>query len=466
VANAQLTANLDGAVSFAVQRLYALQKVDGGWGWFVQDASNPLTTAYALIGLAEAKKSGFPVSDDVVSRAQNFLRTTFIVPNQSRPTWLLNRQAFVLYALARSGSPDVARTATLYDFRARLNLDARAYLAMTFNLINPGDTSRTDVLMSDLVSAAKLSATGAHWEESYLDYWNWSSNTRTTAIVLDALMKLRPQSDLLPNVVRWLMVARKADAWETTQETAWAVMALTDWMVSTGELKPAYDFSASLNGKALTEGKATSDNVRDSIKLKVAVQDLLAQQANSLVFGRGEGNGVLYYTAHLRAFLPVPEIKPLNRGIIIERRYTLLGDKSKKPITEARVGDVIEVRLTVIAPAALHYTVIEDPIPAGSEAINPNLKTEQQIGTQPELNNEDPLSYGWGWWWFSNIEFRDQKVVLYSSYLPAGTYEYVYSIRAGLPGTYNVIPPTGQEFYLPEVYGRGAGTSFTILPAQ
>ena len=35
--------------------------------------------------------------------------------------------------------------------------------------------------------------------------------------------------------------------------------------------------------------------------------DLLADQANELVIGRTEGNGVLYYTAHLTSYLPVPE---------------------------------------------------------------------------------------------------------------------------------------------------------------
>ena len=117
-------------------------------------------------------------------------------------------------------------------------------------------------------------------------------------------------------------------------------------------------------------------------------------------------------------------------------------------------------------PNSVHYVVIEDPIPAGSDAVDPNLNTSQQIGTQPELNLEDPLSYGWGWWYFSNIEYRDEKVVLYSDYLPAGTYEYVYTIRAGLPGVYNVIPPTAYEFYFPEVYGRGAGSLFTIEAAE
>jgi len=112
----------------------------------------------------------------------------------------------------------------------------------------------------------------------------------------------------------------------------------------------------------------------------------------------------------------------------------------------------------------LNFVVIEDPLPAGGEGINPNLEISQQIGTRPGLDNSDPLSRGWGWWWFSNIDFQDEKVVLSSTYLPAGTYEYVYTFRAGLAGTYNVIPTTGSEIYFPEVYGRSAGTTFTILP--
>jgi uncharacterized protein YfaS (alpha-2-macroglobulin family) len=462
--NEALRQALEADVSLALQKLYAQQKADGGWGWFVQDPSNPLTTAYALIGLAEAKASGFPVADSVIESAQNFLRTTFIVPDQTQPVWKLNRQAFILYALARSGAPDASRSANLFEARQRLSLYARSFLALNFYLIDPTDTSRTDVLLSDLVNTAILSATGVHWQESEYDYWNWNTDTRTTAIALEALVKLAPENNLVPNVVRWLMTSRTADAWETTQETAWSVMALTDWMQVSGELQPDYEYLAVLNGQTLAEGAVTTANVSDRVELPVQVAALLKDQANQLVISRTDGNGVLYYTAHLKAYLPVPEVQPVNRGFILERRYTLPG--SADPVTEARVGDLLNVRLTIIVPEDRQYVVIEDPIPAGTEAVNPNLLTEQQVGTQPEIDTGDPLSRGWGWWWFSNIEFRDEKVVLYATYLPAGTYEFRYSIRAGLPGIYNVIPVTGYEFYFPEVYGRSAGSAFTVLPAE
>jgi uncharacterized protein YfaS (alpha-2-macroglobulin family) len=462
--DATLKQQLDTNVNLALQRLYAQQKVDGGWGWYVQDASDPLTTAYALIGLSEAKAQGFTVDETVLTNARNFLRTTFITPGLNVETWRLNRQAFILYALARSGDPDVARTTTLYESRDRLAYYAKGFLALALHYANPNDTSRTDVLLSDLLNGASISATGAHWNEAESDYFNWNTNTRSTAIALETFVTLKPDSEIIPNIVRYLMVQRKADAWETTQETAWSVMALTDWMVVSGELKPNYSFEAQLNGKSLAQGTATSENVSTPTELTVQVSDLLKDQINHLVISRTDGAGVLYYSAHLTVNLPVPQIQALDRGMIVERRYTMAG--SDRPITAAQVGDTVQVRLTVIAPNDLHYVVIEDPIPAGTNAVNPNLNTSQQVGTQPELNPQDPLSQGWGWWFFSNIEFRDQKVVLSSTYLPAGTYEYVYTIRAGLAGVYNVIPATGSEFYFPEVYGRSAGSTFTITDSE
>ena len=455
-----LIANLNRSVDFAMQPLYAQQKPDGGWGWYVQDPSNPLTTAYALIGLSEAQNNGFAVSADVISAAQNFLRGSFITPSVNTPMWQINRQAFVLYALARSGVGDVARTATLFENRERLAYYGRALLALTFDALDPADT-RADTLLSDLVNAATLSASGASWTEAETDFYNWNTDTRTTALALAAFLKITPDNELIPNIVRYLVSQRTADAWETTQETAWSVMALTDYMVATNDISPQYDYSVTLNGGVLLNNSITPDDVRTSERLTVAVADLLRDQVNMLVLDRSAGTGNLYYRAFLEASLPVPLVEAVDNGVIVSRRYVLNGET----VTAATVGENVEVRLTIIAPTDLHYVLVQDPIPAGTDALDPNLNTSQQVGTQPEINLADPLSQGWGWWYFSNIEFRDEQVALSAEYLPAGTYEFVYTIRAGLPGVYNVIPPTAQEFYFPDVYGRGAGSTFTITAA-
>ena len=39
--------------------------------------------------------------------------------------------------------------------------------------------------------------------------------------------------------------------------------------------------------------------------------------------GGQTGKGQLYYTAHLKTYLPVEKVAPLNRGVIISRDYRL-----------------------------------------------------------------------------------------------------------------------------------------------
>jgi len=347
----------------------------------------------------------------------------------------------------------------------------RAYLAMALDLTNAQQYSdEITTLLSDINNAAILSATGAHWEEDRYDYWAMNTDTRSTAIILDALTRLDPDNPLNPNVVRWLMVARQDGIWETTQETAWALISLTDWMLVTGELEADYDYSAILNDEELFSGTATTDNVGESVKLQVDIADLLADTGNLLTVARTDGNGRLYYSAHLKVFLPVEEIEPADRGIIVSRRYTLQSclerqakDKSVvcNDVREARLGDVIRVDLTIIAPNDLYYVVVEDPLPAGAEAIDTGLATTSLLAMDPTLSRQDS-PYWWWWRWYSRSELRDEKVVLFADYLPKGTYEYSYTMRATLPGDYHVIPTLATEFYFPEVFGRSDGRLLSI----
>jgi uncharacterized protein YfaS (alpha-2-macroglobulin family) len=381
---------------------------------------------------------------------------------------------FILYVLAEAGQPNVSSTVQVYDNRDRLDTYARAYLAQTLYMIDQSDT-RLKTLLSDINNKAILSATGAHWEEAATDWWNMNTDTRSTAIVLDTLVRLDPTNNLIPNVVRWLMVARKAGAWETTQETAWALISLSDWMVVSGELKANYQYNVTLNGNQLTAGEANAGNLRDSVTLRVAVADLLKDQANRLVVNRGAGDGRLYYTAHLNVYFPVEEVRALSRGVTVARQYTIksgdcggrvngVAQPACPQVTEVKAGQDIQVKVTLIAPHDLYYVVLEDPIPAGTEAVDTSLLTTSAVGQPPQLNSADPLYYGWGWWWFSNTDLRDEKVVLFATYLPKGTYEYTYTLHASRPGVYKVIPTHAYEFYFPEVFGRGDGMVFTIKP--
>jgi len=226
---------------------------------------------------------------------------------------------------------------------------------------------------------------------------------------------------------------------------------------ATNELKANYPYTVTLNGKELGKGTAGPENLKITRSLATDVKALLQDTANKLSVNRGEGNGSFYYTAWLHVDQPVEAIKPLSRGMTLTRTYYI----NDKPVTEAKVGDTITVAVDIVVPHDLYYAVINDPIPAGTEMIDTSLATTSQIGQPPQLDRINPR-YGWGWWWWSDTQLRTEKAVLTARYLPTGTYRYVYQIRASMAGVYRVIPTNGNQFYFPEVFGRGAGSTFTI----
>jgi uncharacterized protein YfaS (alpha-2-macroglobulin family) len=292
---------------------------------------------------------------------------------------------------------------------------------------------------------------------------NWNTDTRSTAIILSALIETDPNSALLPNAVRWLMSNRSRGYWQSTQETAWVLLAMSSWINKSGEMKGNFQYAVAFNDKGLLDETANAGNISQSHSLTVDVTDLLSQDVNRLVLAHDGGAGNLYYTAHLNLDLPVDQIKALDRGIIISRQYFYPNDL-KTPVTSAKPGDVLLARLTVVATSTLHNLLVEDALPAGLEAIDTSLNSSP-TGTLPDQYDWTRIDKdGWGWWFFSHVELRDEKVVLSTSELPAGTYVYTYQVRASTNGTFYTIPPTAQELYFPEVYGRGDGSVFTVKP--
>ncbi|MFZ6028851.1 MAG: Ig-like domain-containing protein [Chloroflexota bacterium] len=463
--DAALEAALNEHISTVLQRLYNWQNSDGGWGWWDAQISYPHTSAYVVLGLLEARQAGYTVDERVLARGLNYLISQLVSFDdlQGAEPYLLNRQAFLLYVLSRS---DYARSASygvqLYDLRDNLSVYARAFLAQTLESMAPGDP-RVQTLLSDISSAAITSATGTHWEESYHDWYNWNTDTRTTAIVLAVLSQLDAQNPINANAVRWLMSNRTDGHWYGTQETAWTLMALSDWMVASGELAADYEYALGLNGERVGGGAANAETLRQTAELNIPVSDLLKDEINRLAFARSEGPGNLYYTAHLKVDVPVEQVLPLDRGMTLSRSYYRLDDPGT-PVTQAQQGELLMAKLTVVVPHSLHYVVVDDPLPAGLEAVDRSLNTSQQSVDVSQYSYDELRTYGWGWWHFDHIQLRDERVVLSATYLPPGTYTYHYLVRAGTPGTFRVIPPTGQEFYFPEVYGRGAGSLFTVTP--
>lgn len=462
-----LAARLDGLIVTGIGQIEGLAKANGGWGWCYSNERDPFLTAYILLALSQAEAIGYSVDTAVVDEAINFLGGQIKEAATLDEPYQINRQAFFLYVLVEQGQDRSDSADALFsEHRALLDPYAKALLALVYQLSGENGGNQ-QALLSDLNDDAILSATGAHWEDATVDFRNLSSDVRGTAMVIDALVRTMPANELTPQAVRWLMVARTAQHWPTAHETAWSILALTDWMAASGELDAGYDYQLNVNTETLVEGQFSSDNITSSEARAIPMDELVPGEVNYLDFQRGAGSGNLYYTAHLDSFLPAAEAGAVSRGITVRRVYYDAGcdpeEETCQPIDTITAGQRVRVELTLVAPNDLVYAVVEDPLPSGAQAIDPDLETSASGFGGSVTRTDQQYHFGyWGWWFFNHIEYRDEKVVFLAHFLPAGTYQYTYFLETNIPGEYQVMPSIAREEFFPEVFGRSDGMLFTI----
>ncbi|NLT42746.1 MAG: hypothetical protein GXX93_08745 [Anaerolineae bacterium] len=465
--NTALIRELSQQVGIGLQRLYSNQHGDGGWGWWYNDESNPYLSAYVVWGLVKARDAGYTVAPYAIDRGVEFLRSVVfeldVRSDQEAHELGPEVRAYIAYVLAEAGQGDLGLTVRLFEERERLSFRATAHLLMALAILSPDEPGRIEALVDDLEAGAVLTATTTHWEDE-VQWRLMNTDAIATATVIQALSRVSPDHPLLPNAVRWLMSVRGQGYWSSTYETAVSLLGLTEYMVAKQELLAKYAWSLAVNGREVGSGEFDAENLDEAATLVVDVYRLLSQEPNELVLTRSPlpetdaDTGSMYYTAALAYYADAEEIAPVDSGVIVSRQY-LTADGEGPALHAAAINDTVQVRVTVVAPTDLWHVVVEDPLPAGFEGLDTSLRTTATVGVQPQFRAVDEP---WGWWWFSHTEMRDDKVVLFATHLPKGTYEYTYYMRASIAGQFNVRPTLAYQMYFPDVFGNGAGETFTV----
>lgn len=468
---ADLKTKLETTLKSDLARLTGLQNQDGGWGWSAGQSSISHLSAYALLGLAEAKTAGLTVNDAAISKAQTYTTGNLVAPTVTSSVGLLERMAFQQYALMRSGKLQTSASG-LYDYREKLSPWARAMLALVLAQ-QKGSEDKARSLVSDLQTKAVRSATGAFWDPAEIDANRLTTPNFSTAVVVLALAQLDPKAAVLTDAVRYLVAHRQAcGCWTSSYEAAWVLVALNEALLASGDLKADFGYRAALNGAVLAEGKSGGSGLAVS-QANVPLGNLRGDAPNALVFTHDAGSGKLYYRAFLQVYRPAESAAPIQAGVSLTRRYYIAGQDCKK--TECKAIDsislgaakVVLVRLTVTVPRPMYYLALEDTIPAGLEIVDTSLKTTQQvtaISKNPAPGTANPFGEGWNWWVFGAPTIYDQRIRWMASYVPAGTYEVTYRLNPVQVGEYRAIPAHVYQNYFPEVQGTSAGAVFKVLP--
>ncbi len=462
-----LESDLQEEIDRSLDRLLRYQNEDGGWGWTTGRESDEYITAYVLFGLGRARLAGVFVPQEKEQRAGEYLYSVLASPEESAPSWQLDRLVFQYFALYQSSGQGFDLE-PLYAQREKLAPWSQALLALMINRENVADQRAYD-LLSNLESTARRSAGGAHWEDrDDSSRYNFSSAHFNTAVVVVAIARMDPASALLRDGMRYLVTQRaNGGGWASSYETAWVLMGLIESMKATSDFNPRYSYAADLNGKTLLSGGVDSGNRLTPVSSFVPLTDLQGEALNELRISREDGSGNLYYRALLNLERPAEEAEAKQNGLSITRSYHGIGAACTpescpmiEGLTLGSESGVAEVRLTLTLPEEMSYLVVEDFIPAGVEIIDPQLKTSQAevIAYDPR----DPFGNGWGWWYFNDAQVYDDHVRWIGQRVPAGTYVLTYHLQAVQAGEYRTLPARAYEYYFPDVRGNTAGGVFAI----
>ncbi len=288
-------------------------------------------------------------------------------------------------------------------------------------------------------------------------------------------MTLAPNDPIVPKAVRWLMTAQREGHWASTQETAISLISLAHYIRQTKELTADYKWQVSAFDKPLGSGVANSANLAQPATLRLPVSQIPQNDLGDLALTRTSTQGKMYYNLSLRYYIPGEGIKSRSEGLAVTRSYYKMagGVAGNTPIKEVAAGDLVKVRLTIAVPETSYYVLVTDPLPAGLEGVNGSLNTTSfterppnPTGTRTEDEGNGSGGYYDYWYWrwgpFSNVEMRDDRTVLFASYMGPGTYVYEYFARATTPGVYMGLPARAEMLYYPDVFGYSDGGAFTV----
>lgn len=454
------------SMAIDLAELKALQKWNGGWGYWRSKEDDPFVTLHVTHALIRAEKKGYKPDPSTRSRALAYLQSI----ESHLPSWYSaeSRRAIVAYALfvrELAGNPDAQKAhGLIVEAKGveKLSMESLGWILPTL----AGDPAwKADVtqILAFLANRVTETSGAAHFTSSYSDGAQviLHSDRRDDGVLLDALIRVDEKNTVIPKIVTGLLAHRKRGHWGSTNDNAFVLLALDRYFNTYEKVTPDFVARAWLGQTMVAEhafkGRTTE---RDRADVPMSFLAQAGDKPQSFVVGK-EGEGRMYYRVGMQYAPEDLRPPPIDRGFVVTRSYEGADDPKdvsidKDGVWTVRAGARVRVRVTMVANARRYHVALVDPLPAGFEAMNPALKT---TGPVPE-DTKDPAARKNAWWWgrwYEHENMRDERVEAFASLLWEGVHEYVYVARATTPGTFVVPPPRAEEMYMPETFGRGAG---------
>jgi hypothetical protein len=513
---ARMPAKIDDNVDDAVGELMTHQTGSGGFGFWGDDEAVPWLSAYAMLALESAAKKGHFVPKSARDSGIDYLRReldhasfgeeadsdsepeddgnaepdspegqTPIAPASSpaqKKTRAYATVAFIADVLTVLGQPDPGYLNRLFDARKGRPLFAQA---MLLHAMVGAHMPRAEILVLDKELEGRLRVDD---KQAFADEADGTdlpdlldSSSRTTALVLRALVATDPADPLATRLARGLLSRRVNGAWRSTQENVWALLALDDYRRAVETTVPDFDARVFLGGDRLGEVAFHGRSAADEAIVVGAPR--VAKASGAAVTFQLLGQGRLFYSAELRYASSELPSKAADRGLFVQKLVRPVAPEDLAKATDtipkttdsrAPVGQLVLVDLLFESAEPREQVVVSDPLPAGLEPIDFALDTtartrpvEDEV-TSPGDPKKKKALFDYGAFKAApgmHREQKDDQVLTFLPHVEPGIYHFRYVARATTPGEF-VVPPTRAEcMYSPEVWGRTAATKFVVLPA-
>jgi uncharacterized protein YfaS (alpha-2-macroglobulin family) len=447
----------------ALVKLKKSQTSLGGFPWWPGGPPSPYMTLYLVHGFSKGLEFGVDVPKDVVVKAFAYLHRHYL--DECVKTMMAHDTGwefvtFLNYTI--SNFPDSSWTGGVFTDAERskmLNFSFKHWkqhapflkglLALT---LKRSERMKDAKLVFDSVmdSSKTTQDEGTFWAAEDRS-WLWYNDTiETHAFALRTLMELEPKDPRSEGLVQWVLLNKKLNHWKSTRATAEVIYSLVWYLKQTGGLGVRESAKVQLCNQETTfifEPDKYTGKKNQIVVHGPKVDPLTC----STITVEKEGKGFAFASATWH--FSTEKLPEAERGDFFQvtRKYFLRESTPSgfvlKPLaagTPLKVGDQLEIQLSLRSKHAAEYVHLRDPRAAGLEPENAVSRYKWDLGI--------------GWY----EEVRDSGANFFFEALPVGEYTFKYRLRANMAGTFKVGPATVQSMYAPEFNAYSAGNTLEI----
>ena len=440
------------------ERILKFQNKNGSFSWFAGGPADDYLTLRALEIFAQAVAFGADVPKAEVQKAMAYIVPKIDKALKEDKTGSVYNVSFALYAAytlsafpadwaqTDRAKPFIKKWMEYAETQAKFMTPlGQIYAAAVFHRL--GDDVKANAYLDKVLARMKYNKlTGAYFAPE-AQSWVWYQDTLTTqTATLKTLLEIRPDSDKIDPMVQWLLFNKQVSDWKNPSAAAKAVFVLLDVMKTKGALSAQSTYRINWAGTQSTRTFEPFDWTTDLQWTKQGKQITPAAYTATV-----HKQSKMTDFASLNVIYTSAQAKESPKGVLnISRAYfvrvTEDGAKKLRPITEGtevRIGDEVEVQLTLTADSAFEYVLVTDPKPAGFESAD--------------------RTSGWTWNPVSMYrEVRDADTNYFIQRVPAGTVRVSYVLRPTVPGKFHAKPAQVQSMYAPEYGAHTAATQLQV----